>query len=57
MTALAESENFYVIIGSSAGVLVGLQCVVMGLIVSSTRRGAFTHCGAIAVWRARKTYF
>src|SRR5436309_14967054 len=22
-----------------------------------SERGVFTHCGAIAVWRARKTYF
>src|SRR5207237_3439233 len=32
MTALAEWENFYVIVGSSAGALIGLQFVVMTLI-------------------------
>ena len=32
MTALAGWENFYVIVGSSAGALIGLQFVVMALI-------------------------
>jgi hypothetical protein len=32
MTALAEWNNFYVIVGSSAGALIGLQFVVMALI-------------------------
>jgi hypothetical protein len=32
MTALAEWNNFYVIVGSSAGALVGLQFVVLTLI-------------------------
>jgi hypothetical protein len=32
MTALAELENFYVIVGSSAGALIGLQFVVMTLV-------------------------
>jgi hypothetical protein len=32
MTAFAEWENFYVIVGSSAGALIGLQFVVMTLI-------------------------
>src|SRR5947209_16233686 len=32
MTALSEWENFYVIVGSSAGALIGLQFVVMTLI-------------------------
>ena len=31
MTALGEWENFYVIVGSSAGALIGLQFVVMTL--------------------------
>ena len=31
MTALAGWENFYVIVGSSAGALIGLQFVVMAL--------------------------
>src|SRR5205807_8677027 len=32
MTALSRWENFYVIVGSSAGALIGLQFVVMTLI-------------------------
>src|SRR4051812_20827402 len=32
MTALAGWENFYVIVGSSAGALIGLQFVVMTLL-------------------------
>src|SRR5437868_4377486 len=32
MTALAGWENFYVIVGSSAGALVGLQFVVLSLV-------------------------
>ena len=32
MTALSEWENFYVIVGSSAGALIGLQFVVMTLV-------------------------
>jgi hypothetical protein len=35
MTALAEWENFYVIVGSAAGALIGLQFVVVTLIVDS----------------------
>jgi hypothetical protein len=35
MTALAGWQNFYVIVGSSAGALIGLQFVVMSLITSS----------------------
>jgi hypothetical protein len=31
MTALSEWANFYVIVGSSAGTLIGLQVVVMTL--------------------------
>jgi hypothetical protein len=34
MTALSEWENFYVIIGSSAGALIGLQFVVITLIAA-----------------------
>lgn len=34
MTALAEWQNFYVIVGSSAGALIGLQFVVMALITN-----------------------
>ncbi|HYA16227.1 MAG TPA: hypothetical protein VEF06_02110, partial [Bryobacteraceae bacterium] len=36
MTALAGWQNFYVIVGSSAGALIGLQFVVLSLINSST---------------------
>jgi hypothetical protein len=35
MSALAGWENFYVIVGSSAGALIGLQFVVMTLIAGS----------------------
>jgi hypothetical protein len=34
MTALSEWENFYVIVGSSAGALIGLQFVVITLIAA-----------------------
>lgn len=34
MTALAGWENFYVIVGSSAGALIGLQFVVMALVAN-----------------------
>ena len=34
MTPLASWQNFYVIVGSSAGALIGLQFVVMSLITS-----------------------
>ena len=34
MTALAAWQNFYVIFGSSAGALIGLQFVVLSLIAS-----------------------
>ncbi|HLY39375.1 MAG TPA: hypothetical protein VKU61_15130 [Candidatus Binatia bacterium] len=36
MTALAEWTNFYVIVGSSAGALIGLQFVVMTLVAGRT---------------------
>ena len=35
MTALAGWENFYVIVGSSAGALIGLQFVVITLIADT----------------------
>ena len=34
MTALSEWQNFYVIVGSSAGALIGLQFVVITLIAA-----------------------
>ncbi len=37
MTALAGWQNFYVIVGSSAGALIGLQFVVMSLITNMPR--------------------
>jgi predicted acylesterase/phospholipase RssA len=37
MTALAGWENFYVIVGSSAGALIGLQFVVMALVANLPR--------------------
>jgi hypothetical protein len=40
MTALSEWQNFYVIVGSSAGALIGLQFVVLTLIAAMpTARG------------------
>ncbi|MGB8262161.1 MAG: hypothetical protein WCE75_17520 [Terracidiphilus sp.] len=38
MTALSEWQNFYVIAGSSAGALIGLQFVVMALVAGMPRR-------------------
>jgi hypothetical protein len=35
MTALSEWENFYVIVGSSAGALIGLQFVVLTLVAEN----------------------
>lgn len=40
MTALAGWENFYVIVGSSAGALIGLQFMVITLIADMPMRGA-----------------
>jgi hypothetical protein len=42
MSALAGWENFYVIVGSSAGALIGLQFVVVTLIANRT---------AVSGWR------
>jgi hypothetical protein len=39
MTALEGWENFYVIVGSSAGALIGLQFVVITLIAAAPARG------------------
>ncbi|HTV48413.1 MAG TPA: hypothetical protein VMG59_08210 [Phycisphaerae bacterium] len=38
MTNLSEWQNFYIIVGSSAGALIGLQFVVITLIAGSRRR-------------------
>jgi len=40
MTPLAGWENFYVIVGSSAGALIGLQFVVMALVANLPRSGS-----------------
>jgi fatty acid desaturase len=46
MTALTEWQNFYVIAGSSAGALIGLQFVVMALIVNMPRSPDLARAGA-----------
>jgi len=45
MTALAGWENFYVIVGSSAGALIGLQFVVMTLIAQMPASGSDAQAG------------
>ena len=58
MTALKEWESFYVIVGSSAGALIGLQFVVMTLIAErpvpptealgkALATPTIVHCGAV----------
>jgi hypothetical protein len=46
MTALAGWENFYVIVGSSAGALIGLQFVVMALVANMPRGPGTAQAGA-----------
>jgi hypothetical protein len=46
MNALAGWENFYVIVGSSAGALIGLQFVVMTLIAQMPASGSDEQAGA-----------
>jgi hypothetical protein len=46
MTALSGWENFYVIVGSSAGALIGLQFVVMTLIAEVPIAGSDSRAGA-----------
>jgi hypothetical protein len=46
MTALKEWESFYVIVGSSAGALIGLQFVVMTLIADAPGLRADPQAGA-----------
>jgi predicted membrane-bound spermidine synthase len=48
MTPLNGWENFYVIVGSSAGALIGLQFVVIALIAEMPIRGAGQASGAFA---------
>jgi hypothetical protein len=45
MTALAGWQNFYVIVGSSAGALIGLQFVVMALVADMPRTPAQAQAG------------
>ena len=45
MTALSEWQNFYVIVGSSAGALIGLQFVVMALIAGMPRPAGAAQAG------------
>jgi hypothetical protein len=45
MTALAGWENFYVIVGSSAGALIGLQFVVITLIADAPNSRADAQAG------------
>jgi len=46
MTLLAGWENFYVIVGSSAGALIGLQFVVIALIANLPRAPSSAQAGA-----------
>jgi hypothetical protein len=46
MTALAGWQNFYVIVGSSAGALIGLQFVVLSLIADRPRVRTHAEAGA-----------
>ena len=46
MTALSEWENFYVIVGSSAGALIGLQFVVLTLIAAMPMGRGTAQAGA-----------
>ncbi len=45
MTPLAGWQNFYVIVGSSAGALIGLQFVVMALLADMPRTAASAQAG------------
>jgi hypothetical protein len=45
MTPLTEWQNFYVIVGSSAGALIGLQFVVMALIANMPRLPGLSQAG------------
>ena len=44
MTALSGWENFYVIVGSSAGALIGLQFVVITLIADMPIGNGAAYC-------------
>lgn len=45
MTALAGWQGFYVMVGSSAGALIGLQFVVLSLIAERPLSGADADAG------------
>ncbi|MGD0095190.1 MAG: hypothetical protein ABSB60_01760 [Terracidiphilus sp.] len=45
MTPLTEWQNFYVVVGSSAGALIGLQFVVIALISGLIRTGTLAQGG------------
>ena len=49
MTALGGWQNFYVIVGSSAGALIGLQFVVMALVADLPRTPVQAQAGHIHV--------
>ena len=46
MTELAEWDSFYLIVGSAAGALIGLQFVVMTLIAGQPRTRPVAEVGA-----------
>ena len=48
MSSLTDWENFYVIVGSSAGALTGLMFVVITLVADQRRRGASGDVAAYA---------
>src|SRR5579872_6842239 len=48
MAALAEWDSFYVIVGSSAGALIGLQFVVMTLVAANPPKGVSEGSGAFS---------
>jgi len=47
MTPLAAWQNFYVIVGSSAGALIGLQFVVMALVANFPRIPGLAEAGQV----------
>lgn len=47
MAALAGWENFYVIVGSSAGALIGLQFVVIALIADTPAARGLAQASAV----------
>jgi len=45
MTPLAQWQNFYMIVGSSAGALIGLQFVVLALVANMPRSAPLAESG------------